>query len=369
VEAPSAPAGEPVAYNDRGVPTIVREVDANSGQARTIVRNEDGSQKVFGGNTIASLVGSPEADARQWIGHLKDRELRGLVHELGKRLVEASRVHCERRTELERIAQQANFAYFGLSAGAEEKDLHAAYRRLAKRMHPDKCGGTDEAKQKFQHMKEKYERLKERYREQNRGPEREEAEEEAESSPAASETPGASAPEKADGAEAGATAEEPREEGADHEDEEGDYDEEASGEEEAQDAEGGEASPAAEASQEGGGAEGAGEEGETEDGSPSPQGGAPSKSRKQRRRGSPAKGRRSPHAGNPPRREAYDEDEDASPPKRGGRSGADKGRSIQYDPTDRSSMDATIWRMREQMSRLQSGLGELDGQLRRARGY
>merc|ERR1719235_1715850 len=53
-----------------------------------------------------------------------------------------------------------NYMYFGLSCDATEKDLDNAYRKLAKQMHPDKNGGTEEAKKKFQNMKERYEALK-----------------------------------------------------------------------------------------------------------------------------------------------------------------------------------------------------------------
>lgn len=132
-------------------------------EARTVVQNEDGTTKVFGANTIASLIGSSDPEARQWVTALKDRELHGLVHELGKRLVVTSRQYAQQRKELEQMAKTGHFSYFGLKHGASEKDLHAAYRRMAKRMHPDKNGGTEEAKKRFQHMKQRYEYLKERY--------------------------------------------------------------------------------------------------------------------------------------------------------------------------------------------------------------
>merc|ERR1712217_331561 len=62
--------------------------------------------------------------------------------------------------ELEHLSDSANYEYFGLSPSATERDLDNAYRQLAKKMHPDKNGGTEEAKMRFQAMKERYEALK-----------------------------------------------------------------------------------------------------------------------------------------------------------------------------------------------------------------
>lgn len=39
------------------------------------------------------------------------------------------------------------------------------YRKLAKKMHPDKNGGTESAKNRFQAMKERYEALKKKIEE------------------------------------------------------------------------------------------------------------------------------------------------------------------------------------------------------------
>merc|ERR1712110_1286492 len=62
--------------------------------------------------------------------------------------------------ELQRIKEKFSWGYFGLTEGATEKELETAYRALAKKMHPDKNGGTEDAKQRFQNMKERYEALK-----------------------------------------------------------------------------------------------------------------------------------------------------------------------------------------------------------------
>merc|ERR1712083_140286 len=60
------------------------------------------------------------------------------------------------------MSDSANYEYFGLSPTSAERDLDNAYRQLAKKMHPDKNGGTEEAKMRFQAMKERYEALKAR---------------------------------------------------------------------------------------------------------------------------------------------------------------------------------------------------------------
>ena len=49
-----------------------------------------------------------------------------------------------------------------LSASPTESEFDNSYRKLALRLHPDKNGGTEQAKKRFQHMKERYETLKKR---------------------------------------------------------------------------------------------------------------------------------------------------------------------------------------------------------------
>lgn len=158
----TAPIHEPLVYDDEGQPVILRQVDRETGKMRTVVHNEDGMVRAFGEVTVASLVKSKEDEAKRWVDMLTDRELRGLVHEVGNRLLCNSRLYERHHAELEKLADMADYAYFGLPMGTSEKDLDNAYRQLAKRMHPDKNGGTQEAKQRFQHMKERYEALKAR---------------------------------------------------------------------------------------------------------------------------------------------------------------------------------------------------------------
>lgn len=305
--------GEPVAYDDEGRLIISRQCD-DDGSARTIVLNEDGSRKVFGANTVSSLLSSKESDAKRWVLGLTDRQIRALVHEFGHRLVHTSKQYTQHRKELEMRAKQADYAYFGLSEGATEKDLSVAYRKMAKRMHPDKNGGTDEAKRRFQAMKEKYEHLKEGYK-----PERkEEATEEPEAEPERGREDSAEA-----GDEEGSGTERQSEEG---DEQPGAGREESSGEAASPDAEG---------------------DGEQED-------------------GTSKKGDK-----NPQRQEAYDEDEDEVRRResRRSRTSSEEDKRIEYDPHDRLSLDQTVWKMLGQMRRLQQSLDGIVGEMRRTRRF
>jgi len=157
----------------------VRWVDPETGAGRTVVTNEDGSKRSFGESTITSLLSASAEEAAKWASALtKDltsQQLRGLLHELGQRLLQSSQHYTTRLDELKRFKEQLDYKYFGLNGSATEKDLDVAYRRLAKRMHPDKNGGTEEAKVRFQKMKERYEGLKTKLApsEAERGQERE----------------------------------------------------------------------------------------------------------------------------------------------------------------------------------------------------
>jgi len=157
------PKGEAIAYDERGRPTIVRQLDDGSGSGQTVVKNEDGSTRVFGKEAIDSLADCVKDKSSKWAEDMTAHQLRGLVHEVGQRLLEGSRLYHERLAELEELGENLNFTYFGLTADATEKDVDNAYRKLARKMHPDKNGGTEEAKRKFQQMKERYETLKKKF--------------------------------------------------------------------------------------------------------------------------------------------------------------------------------------------------------------
>jgi len=149
---------------------IVRQVDSEKGLERTIVQNDDGTIQAFGENTVQSLVKSTEDDTQKWVSNLTDRQLRGLVHEFGQRLLSTSRTYQSHQEALQNASQRQSYAYFGLDETASDKDLDKAYRQMSKKMHPDKNGGTEEAKRKFQYMKERYESLKAKRMEVGPGP-------------------------------------------------------------------------------------------------------------------------------------------------------------------------------------------------------
>jgi len=159
----SLPNGEVIAYDGQGRPSIVRAVDEQTGVARTIVRNEDGTKRIFGQSTVASLASSDMDKSKKWAEALTSHQLRGLVHEVGQRLLDGSRLYHSRLSDLEKAGERLNFMYFNLNPEASERDVDKAYRRMAQKMHPDKNGGTDDAKTKFQHMKERYESLKKKW--------------------------------------------------------------------------------------------------------------------------------------------------------------------------------------------------------------
>lgn len=177
--APAMLIGEAIAYNNRGEPVITRTT-GESGNAATVVINEDGTQSTFGKNTLSSLMSSDEGDAQAWIHALTTLEVRGLVHEIGQVLLSTSAIYQFHLNRLKDLSETQNYAYFGLREDATDKEIDMAYRKLAKQMHPDKNGGTPEAKERFQQMKERYEALKQHRLEHGPGKPKEEKEEKEE---------------------------------------------------------------------------------------------------------------------------------------------------------------------------------------------
>lgn len=154
--------GEAIAYNIRGEPIITRSVSSDTGAGVTIVVNEDGSKCTFGKNTLASLMSSDSDDASSWITSLTILETRGLVHEIGQVLLSTSQIYQFHLDRLKAARERCHYEFFGLTEEATDAEVDRAYKKLAKQMHPDKNGGTEDAKEAFQQMKQKYEALKER---------------------------------------------------------------------------------------------------------------------------------------------------------------------------------------------------------------
>ncbi|CAE7945030.1 unnamed protein product [Symbiodinium sp. KB8] len=146
--------GEAVAFDESGEPIILRQVDPESGRARHVVRNADGSLHTFGDRTIESLMCSEDTKARRWLAQLSSRDVRGLVHTLGHRLLQSSQLYQQQHVQLVNCADSADYHFFGLCPDCSEHDLDLAYRKMAKQLHPDKNGGTEYAKRRFQNMKD-----------------------------------------------------------------------------------------------------------------------------------------------------------------------------------------------------------------------
>merc|ERR1719327_1577839 len=161
-EAPELPPLEGVVidYDAQGRPTIARCPTTQ----RTVVIEDDGTLLAFGEQSVNSLMGSTEEDIKHWIDEKPHKQVRAFVHEVGQRLLEQSQNYHAKQKELERIAERLCFHFFGLTEEATEAELNSAYRSFSRRMHPDKNGGTKEANENFQAMKERYETLRNRLR-------------------------------------------------------------------------------------------------------------------------------------------------------------------------------------------------------------
>lgn len=155
--------------NELGEPVLVIRKNFATGRQTTVVKNPDGSEKAFGQSTVESLVANTEDTTLSWLKSLSVTELKGLLNEVNNHVAEGSRLYHQTKSEVDQMSLKANYSYFGLTEDASEKELDNAYRQLAKRMHPDKNGGTAEANVKFQRMKEQYEALKQQRGERHGG--------------------------------------------------------------------------------------------------------------------------------------------------------------------------------------------------------
>lgn len=179
-----------VEVDEGGRPVIVRQQDSQApGGVRTIITQQDGKCCAFGEAIVASLLAQEEAKATAWVSSMDARSLRGLVNELSERFFDAQRhlSHC--KAELEEKRRKRGLSLFNLPGDCTEKDLETAYRRLARSMHPDKNGGTEEAKEQFQIMRASYEDLKEQFEQGQIGKTPKETTRDAPESPETSQDP------------------------------------------------------------------------------------------------------------------------------------------------------------------------------------
>lgn len=149
------PAGDVVACDDAGRPVITRVVDSETGVAQTLVKN-DSVERAFGEKTVLSLLDSPGAASDKWLRSMAKVELHGLCHEVKQRIADQSTAYHAKVRELEAVVTQLNLAFFGITEETSLRELEILYRSLAKKLHPDKNGGTPEAKDRFQQMKERF---------------------------------------------------------------------------------------------------------------------------------------------------------------------------------------------------------------------
>jgi len=132
------------------------------GKVRETVRDKDGHITALGDESIYD-----EAVMKRWVATMGAWHLKGLEQELRFRVSDIYKEYATLKGQLDDYLEDADYIFFGLDKNATLKDLEREFRRLAKLMHPDKNGGSDEAKAKFQDLKARYEALKKKIRQAN----------------------------------------------------------------------------------------------------------------------------------------------------------------------------------------------------------
>merc|ERR1719491_1445554 len=130
----------PPAFDDEGNPLE---------KVREIVRDKDGHVIAFGCDSIYD-----EIVMKRWVASLNSWHLKGFEQELVIRVSDIYKEYSSRKEQFEDFMENADYIFFGLDKDATFEDLQKAFRRLAKLMHPDKNGGSDVAKARFQDLKE-----------------------------------------------------------------------------------------------------------------------------------------------------------------------------------------------------------------------
>mmetsp|Transcript_54182 Transcript_54182/g.129044 ORF Transcript_54182/g.129044 Transcript_54182/m.129044 type:complete len:986 (-) Transcript_54182:147-3104(-) len=156
---PSTPDAQIVQYDDEGRPMVERHRNQESQEYFTVVFYDDGSRLLWTYDKIATIAIKAEVDILDVIKEMSFRELRGFVHEASMQVVERSGEYHKKKEKLEEMGEQVDHVFFGLPPDACIKDVEAAYRKLARAMHPDKNRDVPDAKEQFQSMKARYERL------------------------------------------------------------------------------------------------------------------------------------------------------------------------------------------------------------------
>lgn len=180
---------------------VIRQVDSETGEGQTIVTDERGGVSTFSQETVSSVMTGAfrsacilpddpalarkslkrqkvERDAhgriqsiddesisdvalmKRWMGSLPKLKLIGFDNELRIRLSDLWTQYSKAKAEHDDYIENADYIFFGLDRDATLTDLEKAFRKLAKTMHPDKNCGSEEAKARFQDLKERYENLR-----------------------------------------------------------------------------------------------------------------------------------------------------------------------------------------------------------------
>ncbi|CAD7946454.1 unnamed protein product [Amoebophrya sp. A25] len=170
---------------------IVTQMNEETGSWKTVVRDRETKEielvvnrdtadfflATVGGETSATATNASGADAvgggkkkqgeqeklytlEQWefVEQLTALQLQALVKDLGQRMLEVSGDYKEQQKVRDEEAEKEALEFFGLDG-----DSSTLYKKKAKEMHPDKNGGTDEAKQAFQDMRAMYDLVKSRF--------------------------------------------------------------------------------------------------------------------------------------------------------------------------------------------------------------
>jgi len=142
---------------------ICRRTDPSTGKSETVVQKDDGRQYIFDDDTSIRFVKMEKNEREDFTKDMCLLGLRGLVTEMGQRLVDESKLFQRKKKEWKELSTEIAFGFFGLTPSATSKEVNDAYKVQARLLHPDKNGGTDEAKAKFQRMKVLHEILRESF--------------------------------------------------------------------------------------------------------------------------------------------------------------------------------------------------------------
>merc|ERR1719401_1668314 len=107
-----------VAFKDNGMPLIWRLENKDTGKVQTIVEHEDGSVKAFGDSTMSSIDKLEEEKSLKYVDTLSDIDLRGLAHEINKRVTDRFCTFKTKQQELGELFDDLEREFFGIGKDA-----------------------------------------------------------------------------------------------------------------------------------------------------------------------------------------------------------------------------------------------------------